>query len=364
MSRGCWWQASNWGSSFYSVDGIEESALVTHDSQRPRNQNDGKVGNAMCKNLDGSDTGVCDRVTKEMFRRTLVQIADSKYSQHCNGHGTCDTSIGFCICDRGWRGMNCSEPEVPCTGVQTLHDQFGSISTGYGRDRKYGLSLNCTWVIAPQSNDKYGLPTALVLTYFDTEAAFDVLALYEGHSVDPSKVITTIDGKYPRPNYAMPQLLLIPTDKGVTVNFNTDATTSMSGFNIMFGTPMNTAFFDGLRNPLTSAPCNRKFSSSEAAKCANKDCDNCGLSLNERADMAFNGELGTVDSMCYMAARSSTENLDINDPNSGTRSARAARAQATTCCSAAFTSTAMRTEWHCVSYFVYVCIHIHTYAYA
>ncbi len=312
-------QASSWGSSFYSVEGMDEAPLIAHDSKRPKNQVDGKIDNALCKNEDGTDTGLCDRVTKELFRRTLTQIADSKYSQHCNGHGTCDTSIGFCICDRGWSGMNCSEPEVPCNGVRTYNDQFGSISPGYGRDRKYGLSINCTWVIAPRSNSKYGLPTALVLTFFETEAAFDVLALYEGHFVDPARVITTIDGKYPRPNYAMPQLLLMPTDKGITINFQSDASTSLAGFNIMFGTPMNSAFFDGLRNPMTAAPCNRKFATAEAIKCANAGCDNCGLTTNERADMAFNGETGIIESMCFVAARSSSETLDANDPDAGTK---------------------------------------------
>ena len=92
-------QDTSWGSSFYVTDGSNGQVMDAHQAGRPRNQLDGSLDNAMCNTVEGVSYGVCNRVSKDQFRKTVAQIADSKYSQNCNGHGICDSSVGFCICD-------------------------------------------------------------------------------------------------------------------------------------------------------------------------------------------------------------------------------------------------------------------------
>ena len=129
--------------------------------------------------------------------------------------------------------MNCSKPEVPCDGLVYLRESFGSFSTGYGRDRTYGFGKNCTWVIAPETVNTYGLPTVIVIKNFNTESAFDVMTVYEGDFISPDHVVASFDGKIPGGQYALPEMVVIPSDKGATINFVSDLTTSMSGFTIM-----------------------------------------------------------------------------------------------------------------------------------
>lgn len=308
---------TNWGSSFYDTDSSDYNALETHNNGRPVNQIDGNVNNALCKSVDGVDYGICNRISKDMFRKTIEQISDTKYSQNCNGHGICDNSIGFCICDKGWTGFNCSLPEVPCNGLVRLQDSFGSFSSGYGRDRKYGFNLNCTWVIQPPAINEYGLPTVLIIKHFGTEPAFDVLTVFEGDWADQERVVNTVDGILPGGQYAMPELFIIPGDKGATIQFISDGSTSENGFTIMYGMPFDMKYVLAVRNPLLSTPCGRKFKTTEASRCQNENCDNCGISLDERADGVVNPETGNFDNMCYIGSRQNSETTNINDPIDG-----------------------------------------------
>lgn len=76
-------------------------------------------------------------------------------------------------------------------------------------------------------------------------------------------------------------------------------------------------YVNAVRHPLLSAPCNRKFRSSEASRCQNDACDNCGISLDERADQVVNPVTGNFDNMCYIGSRDNSETTHINDPING-----------------------------------------------
>ena len=153
-------QQSEWGTSFEKVDALLPETVKRWEAGRPNNTMDGGPDNAYCFDLKGRlIDGACDSVPFERFEAAMNMTADSKYGQICNGHGRCDFSIGLCLCDEGWNGFNCSEPEKPCTGVQYLSQNYGSVSDGYGQGRNYALDLNCTWILRPDIIDKeYGLP--------------------------------------------------------------------------------------------------------------------------------------------------------------------------------------------------------------
>jgi len=315
---------SQWGSSFYVTDGSDSAVLDTHNEGRPRNQLDGNVDNALCNDVNGNSFGICNQITPTMFSDTVRQIADSKYSQNCNGHGICDQSVGFCVCDRGWSGMNCSQPEVPCDGVIYLQDPFGSFSAGYGRDRIYGFDKNCTWVIAPPAVQTHGLPTVLVIKYFITEIAFDVLSVYEGDFIHPNNLVASFDGLYPGGQDAIPQMVVVPSDRGATINFVSDGTNSerglpsdVAGFEIMYGMPLDFNYVLSVRNPLIAAPCNRQFKATEQDRCVDAACNNCGISLDEQADQVINSNTGDFDNMCYIGNRPVNEVTHENDPING-----------------------------------------------
>ena len=49
----------------------------------------------------------------------------------CNGHGECNTKYGICVCDAGWSGFNCSEPDSPCASETHLNWPAGTFTDGY-----------------------------------------------------------------------------------------------------------------------------------------------------------------------------------------------------------------------------------------
>jgi hypothetical protein len=309
-------RSSRWGSSFYSTDGHDQSILLQHNAGRPQNQADGGSDNAMCRTVAGMDLGFCERVSPERFRSAVYQIADLKYAESCNGHGTCDPSLAFCLCDSGWTGLNCSEPEKPCAGVKILRDSHGSFSPGFGRDRSYGYNLNCTWRIMPTAAEKYGLPMMLVFSFIKTEDAYDTIQVYGNTWTDPNNAVISLDGTFPKisnllnvgQSYGMPQSLNVYSDAGVTVNFKTDATISLAGFRLHFNTPLSDPMFRFLQHPLLAPGCQRKLGINSSS-CYDSECSNCGLTFNERADGATNGNI--LDNMCYDSIRQSTESTTV-----------------------------------------------------
>jgi hypothetical protein len=96
-----------------------------------------------------------------------------------------------------------------------------------------------------------------------------------------------------------------------------DGSTSENGFTIMYGMPFDMKYVFAVRNPLMSTPCGRKFKTSEASRCQNENCDNCGISLDERADGVVNPVTGNFDNMCYIGSRQNSEVTHINDPIDG-----------------------------------------------
>ena len=306
-------RSSRWGSSFYSTDGSDLAVLFKHNAGRPQNQADGASDNAMCKSVAGVDLGFCERVSPERFQSAVYQIADLKYAESCNGHGTCDPSLGFCLCDPGWNGFNCSIPEIPCSGVQVIRDSHGAFSPGFGRDRTYADNLNCTWQILPAAAEKYGLPMMVVFSLIQTEDAYDTIQLFGNTWTDPSNMVISMDGIFPKispilnvgQSYGMPQSLNIYSDAGVTVNFVTDATITFAGFRVHFDTPLSDAMFRFFEDPLLAPGCQRSYGVNSSS-CYDTACSNCGLTFDERADGATNGNI--LDDMCYVSGRESTEN--------------------------------------------------------
>ena len=306
-------RSSQWGSSFYSTDGSDQDVLLRHNANRPQNQADGGSDNAMCKTGTGADLGFCERVSPERFRSATYQIADLKYAESCNGHGTCDPSLGFCLCDAGWSGLNCSDPEIPCSGVKVIQDSHGSFSPGFGRDRTYGFNLNCTWRIMPTAAEKYGLPMMLVFSFIQTEDAYDTIQVYANTWTDPNNAVISLDGVFPKistisnvgQSYGMPQSLNVYSDAGVTLNFITDGTISLAGFRVHFDTPLSDSMFRFFKDPLLAPGCQRTLGVNSSS-CFDAACSNCGLTFTERTDGAMNGNI--YDNMCYVSAQQSTEN--------------------------------------------------------
>eukprot|EP00961_Rhodomonas_salina_P255794 3456806-Rhodomonas_salina.1 len=291
-----------WGSSFYPTDGSDAAALAEFYRKRPVHFTDGEAGNAMCKTADGVDLDFCSKITLEQFTKTVQQVADTKYSQICNGHGTCDFSLGYCLCDDGWNGFNCSEPEKPCDGLRVLTDNYGSFSDGYGVGRRYGFNLNCTWLLRPASTDFSGLPLMLVFTYFNTEEAYDPVTVYRSPYVRLEETVINLDGYYPKELYSMPQLVVVDSDAGIVVNFVTDETNSEIGFRCVYGV-IDYKFVDALKHPLLSPACNRKFPTGADDECEDELCTNCGVTTTEVLDEAVT--FGRIDNMCYSSQRDS-----------------------------------------------------------
>ena len=291
---------SEWGSSFYKTDGSSAASMSRHYRGQPRTLMDGGTDNAMCFSETGQDLGICGFVRLDNFTRTINQVADMKYSENCNGHGTCDISVGVCHCHAGWSGFNCSEPEKPCSGVKTLKQSYGSISDGFGVGRVYGHNSNCTWIIEPEYHDTYGLPMVFTFVYLDMEASFDRVELYEVPYQDIDYKIKAfgVGGTFPKDRWAMPHSVVIGNGKTSALAWITDAanpTGTYYGFKVLFGR-LDSVYIKALSFPALAPGCVRKYGG-ESGKCVDIYCTNCGVTLNEEEDGAeFQGEL---ENMCY-----------------------------------------------------------------
>ena len=177
----------------------------------------------------------------------------------CNGHGECNTKYGICVCDSGWSGFNCSEPDSPCASETHLNWPAGTFTDGY-----FGINypdfVTCSWFIrstfntAPtQSADRaeqpgaadtqaaivthdnaddlptlYVFPVVLLFTEINlevradahkhpnafkhararahthththahTQEGFDWVFVYEGRSTDTKDLLAAFSGDYPR----------------------------------------------------------------------------------------------------------------------------------------------------------------------
>ena len=303
-------RASRWGSSYYPTDGSNVDDLIKFYQGRPQNLLDGSLGEALCYDVNGADLGICGYADYTKFSETVNQNADLKYSQLCNGHGICDFSVGFCHCDHGWSGFNCSDPDVPCTGVRNIHRSFGSFSDGYGKDRTYGNNLNCTWTVIPESNQMYGLPMVFVFVFFNLEQGFDEISLYTSPYVSLNEKIAAfgVGGTFPQTVYAMPQSIVSASDTGTAVNFQTDDRNlplgmPYLGFKVMYGI-MDQVFLQTLQYPLLSPGCERFYRPPvPKSECLDSICTNCGVTFDQKKDSATND--GVEENMCFSSFQSS-----------------------------------------------------------
>eukprot|EP00960_Hanusia_phi_P077356 768681-Hanusia_phi.AAC.10 len=285
-------RASQWGSSYYPTDGSNVGDLTNFYEGRPKNLLDGSLGEALCYDVGGVDLGICGFADYNKFSETVNQKADLKYSQICNGHGICDLSVGFCHCDHGWTGFNCSEPDVPCSGVRKLQTNYGSFSDGFGKDRTYANNLNCTWTVIPEHNDMYGLPLVFVFIFFNLEQGFDEVSLYASPYVSMSEKIAAfgVGGTFPQSVYAMPQSIVPAIDTGATVSFQTDDRNlpvgmPYLGFKVVYG-------------------CERFYKPpTPKSMCVDSICTNCGVTFDQKADFATND--GVLENMCFSSFQSS-----------------------------------------------------------
>eukprot|EP00961_Rhodomonas_salina_P043987 590561-Rhodomonas_salina.1 len=82
----------------------------------------------------------------------------------CNGHGECNQAFGLCVCDEGWNGFNCSEPDTPCGGDVSLNIPAGSFTDGF-LGENYADNLRCTWYISAEGmlgGENFVFPVVLV----------------------------------------------------------------------------------------------------------------------------------------------------------------------------------------------------------
>jgi len=298
--------AQEWGSSFYRTDGTDTDALTQHYARQPRTLMDGGTDNAMCMSVAGEDLGICGFVRLDNFTRTMNQVADIKYSENCNGHGICDLSVGVCHCQAGWTGFNCSEPEKPCGGIITLEKSYGSISDGYGIGREYANSINCTWIIRPEYHSTYGLPIVFTFVFYNMEAGFDAVDLYEMPFVDINFKLKAlgVGGTFPKDRWAMPHSVVVGNGKSVAINFVSDAgnpSGTYYGFKILFGR-LDATYIKALSFPLVSPGCNRRLPA-ESPRCLDRQCTNCGVTLDEDADDAI--FMGSPENMCFSSEQPS-----------------------------------------------------------
>ena len=298
--------ASNWGSTFYKTDGSSRAGLAQHYAGQPQNLRDGGVDNAMCFDANGKDLDICGFVGRDGFEKAIYQIADMKYSENCNGHGVCDISVGMCHCQPGWTGFNCSSPEKPCGGLIKLESSYGSISDGYGMERSYGHNLNCTWIIQPEHHATYGLPLVITFVFYDMEAGFDTVELYEVPYVDINFKLKAlgVGGTLPKERWAMPHSVVIGTGNAIAINFVSDEANpsgSFYGFKALYGR-LDSTYIRGLSYPLLAPGCNRAVAAGNP-KCLDKTCTNCGVTLDEDADDAV--FMGSPENMCFSSFQNS-----------------------------------------------------------
>ena len=298
--------ASQWGSSYYKTDGSSIESLTRHYAGQPKTLMDGGTDNAMCSSASGQDLEICGSVRLQNFTSTMMQSADMKYSENCNGHGICDLSVGVCHCQAGWSGFNCSEPEKPCGGVVKLTKSFGSFSDGYGVGREYEHNINCTWIIEPEHHDTYGLPMVFTFVFLDMEAGFDAVELYEEPVVDINFKLRAmgVGGTFPKDRWAMPHSIVVGNGKTVAINFATDAANPSGvfyGFKVLFGR-LDSTYIKALSYPLLSPGCNRKLGEGNP-KCLDDMCTNCGVTLDEDTDDA--AFMGLPENMCFSSFQSS-----------------------------------------------------------
>ena len=118
------------------------------------------------------------------------------------------------------------------TGHQFEVEDFGEIIDGLG---SYAADLDCSWLLG--CSDSSYVPT-LSFSNFSTEAALDVLTMYDGES-DSAAVIATADGST-RPSDQ------VASGNQMLVVFDSDATNQAAGFEAMFacvpGGPLTCCF--------------------------------------------------------------------------------------------------------------------------
>ena len=164
-------------------------------------------------------------------------------SGKCYVHTECehqDTDTGSQALEASWPAPYV-EPGPPTANGYVYHcesghtfevEDFGKIIDGLG---SYAADLSCSWLLS--CSDPSHVPT-LSFSNFSTEAALDVLTMYDGNS-DSAAVIATADGST-RPSDQ------VASGNQMLVSFTSDATNQAAGFEAMFtcvpGEPLTRCF--------------------------------------------------------------------------------------------------------------------------
>lgn len=291
----------------------------------------------------------------------------------CNGHGECNTKYGICVCDSGWSGFNCSEPDSPCASETHLNWPAGTFTDGFF-GVNYPEFVTCSWFIrstfntAPiQSADSraeqtgaanaqaaiathdnaddlptlYVFPVVLLFTEINlevhadthrhtnalkharafahththTQEGFDWVFVFEGRSTDTKDLLAAFSGFYPRRDNAgktfLPQVVTSRGSKGVTVQFVSDLSFGRSGFRCTYTTALEESW---VRNFDESALNSQLLYNNVAENvCSGGTCSDLGPLINAARVQTSHGLRATSTCFPSPAAQEASVSLESVD---------------------------------------------------
>ncbi|CAI8306142.1 MAG: Bacillolysin [Flavobacteriaceae bacterium] len=127
-----------------------------------------------------------------------------------------------------------NSPNSYCSGTTNLTAASGTITDGSG-SADYNNNSDCKWVIAPAGATQIGL----TFTYFDTEANYDTVFVYDGPSIN-SPLLATLWGN------SIPQTLYTTSGTGaMCIRFTSDVSINEGGWSANYQVFGNTPSCSG-----------------------------------------------------------------------------------------------------------------------